>query len=164
MPSEVFTHVLSGFIVFVITLFLQPLLEDKVQFFLIKIGSRIPWLRPKQSLAGNWFSIMVKDGIDLNRNDEISNIQINEVKNRIAGTFEWKGRTYRLLARKSNQYLTGTYEDIAGGFTFQGAFQLRILPDENAMKGRWIGFNYANEIIEGPWQWRRENYKYPFEI
>jgi hypothetical protein len=33
------------------------------------------------------------------------------------------------------------------------------------MKGRWMGFNGRSVIIEGPWEWRRDNVKtYPHEI
>jgi hypothetical protein len=163
--SEILSLVLGGFFGLALTLFVQPLIEDKAQGFLVRTVASF-WIRPRGSLAGKWSSVMLRDGLPLNRDNEIKNIQLSEVQNKIAGTFTWKERTYRLLAsRHANQYLTGTYEDTVDGFTFQGAFQLQILPNENAMVGRWVGFNAQNKIIEGSWEWRRDSHiAYPFEV
>lgn len=163
--SDILSLLLGGLFGLALTLFVQPLIEDRAQGFLVRVLGHF-WIQPKESLAGTWSSIMIKDGLLLNRDNEITSIQLSEVRNRIAGTFTWKGREYRLLARRhANQYVTGTYEDIVQGFTFQGAFQLQILPNEKVMVGRWLGFNAQNQIIEGPWEWRRENHDtYPFEL
>jgi len=69
-----------------------------------------------------------------------------------------------LGTRHTDQYLTGTYEDEVAGHSFHGAFQLKILPNEEVMTGRWVGFNSLNEILQGPWEWRRSQIsKYSFE-
>lgn len=162
--SDIFLLFLGGLFGLFLALFVQPLIEDKTQGLLVRIIARFG-IRSKESISGNWSSVMLSDGVVLSRENEIQHIQLSEVRTRIAGTFTWKGRTYRLLAKRHNdQYLTGTYEDIRAGYTFQGAFQLRIYPNERIMAGRWIGFNSENQIIEGPWEWRRsEHLNYPFE-
>lgn len=155
----------GGVVGIALALLVQPLLEDKTQGLLVRLVGRF-WIRERKSLAGTWASVMLSDGASLSREKEITEISLFEVRKRVAGTFSWKGRVYRLLgARQSDQYLTGTYEDVVAGHSFHGAFQLRIFPNEEIMSGRWVGFDSSNKILQGPWEWRRsEADHYAFEI
>lgn len=120
----------------------------------------------KGHLSGKWASVMLKDGVKLSRDREILDMELLDTGNRIAGTFTWKGRTYRVDGRRhTHQYMTGTYQDVIPGYRFHGAFQLCVYPGDEMMDGRWVGFNTNHELLGGQWQWRRPTKeKYPFEI
>jgi hypothetical protein len=124
-----------------VTLFIQPLLQESSEGLLVSALSRIkPW-RSKANLDGDWaFIWWLADGEP--RLDEQVSVRLKTVGKRVVAKFEWRGRTYHLLGRReSTEYITGTYVDEREGVTFNGAFQLRILPNELTLDGRWIGFN-----------------------
>lgn len=147
---------------FVMTLFLQPLVEDRAHGLLIRIVGSV-WPRRRLEMTGTWQSVWCKDGGVLTVEEQFD-VKLYEVNARVAGQFVWKENTYRILARRlSDHYITGTYEHINSGNTLHGAFQLRVLPNGKVMGGRWIGFNSSLRIVGGRWQMRRDNKPYPFE-
>jgi hypothetical protein len=156
--------VFGGAVSLVGALIFQPLLENPALRFLVRFLVR--WAPPKkQLLAGEWSSVWCL-GEELNRDDEMIDIQLKELGKWVTGKFTWNGREYQLLAKRdSNHILTGTYEDVLHGPTFHGAFQLAIFPGGQRMAGRWVGFNSRNSVISGRWDWRRQNESvYPFEF
>lgn len=168
--KDVILLILGGLFGLLLALFVQPLLEDSVRGILIRVVGHLR-IRSKSSLAGTWYAVWCVDGSALDVSTEMRNIKLHEVGTRIAGQFEWHGRTYRILGNRiTPNFVSGTYEDVIAGYTLHGAFQLEVFPKEQFMVGRWMGFNRANRILEGPWQWRRVPDpkkplpKYPFEI
>ncbi|CAK2846770.1 conserved hypothetical protein [Vibrio crassostreae] len=155
----------GSFFGLILALLVQPLLEDRAQGFLLRLISNF-WIRKKGSIAGDWCSIMTLSDAELERSNEITNIKLTQVGKRVSGVFTWNGRSYRILAKRNvSHYLTGTYEDIVGGNTFEGSFQLKVLPNENVMQGKWLGFDTSGQILEGKWEWRRQEYgSYAFDI
>jgi hypothetical protein len=147
----------------ILSLFVQPLLQDRAEVGLLSIISKV-WLRRQKGLSGQWMSIWFTDGNLPNRNPEMS-IKLSTVGRRVAGKFEWRGHRYWLIGRRdTDEFISGTYVDESVGLTFHGAFQLRIMPNEETMVGRWMGFNSESKIVEGEWHWRRVSAtKYPFE-
>ena len=147
-----------------LALFVQPLVEDRAHVFLVRLlgGLAPPQL---QSLQGTWFFVWCREGEELTRDEEVPSVRVQELGRRATATFAWKERQYRLIGKRaSDVFLTGTYDDFYRGRTFHGAFQLSILPGGQLMSGKWIGFNSQNEVISGPWEWRRESKPgYPFE-
>jgi hypothetical protein len=138
-----------------LALFVQPLLEDHARGVLIRLVGKFT-LRTRSSLAGCWNSVWAIDGAALDTAAEMRNIVLHQVGTRVAGTFLWHGRTYRLLGnRLTPNFVSGTYEDTVEGYTLHGAFQLEVYPKEQFMVGRWMGFNRHNRIVEGAWEWKR---------
>jgi hypothetical protein len=173
--KDILLLVAGGVFGLFLAVFVQPLIEDDVRGLLIRIVGHLR-IRSKSSLAGDWNAVWAIDGKPLDLSAEMKNIRLHEVGNRIAGEFKWHGRTYRLLGNRiTSNFVSGTYEDVIAGYTLHGAFQLQVFPKEQFMVGRWMGFNRDNDIVEGPWQWRRtvagkngvfttdSASKYPFE-
>ena len=156
--------VLGAVVGLALALLVQPLLQEKAEVLLVRVVSAL-WFRKSESLSGSWMFVWTKEGSVLDRSEEIP-VQLSCVGKRIAGRFAWRGRSYWVLGRReTDEFISGTYLDEKAGLTFHGAFQLRILPDEQTMAGRWIGFNTNHEIIQGPWHWRqKEANLYPFEV
>src|SRR5262245_38784396 len=116
------------------------------------------------SVAGEWCSVWGKHGDPLSRRDEIK-ISLASESDTITGSFSWRHAEYRLSCRLvSGIFLTGTYEDLRGGRSFVGAFQLALHPAQTTMSGKWIGFDMRNRVLSGPWHWRRPDVsQYSFE-
>jgi hypothetical protein len=116
-------------------------------------------------LSGKWLAVWTIHGQPLTRADEIESVELALENGQYTGSFTWRGNTYRLTSRLvSGIFLTGRYEDLRGGRSFVGAFQLATFPGNQTMGGRWIGFDYRNRVLYGPWQWRRPPVAhYPFE-
>ena len=119
-----------------------------------------------RGLSGRWASVMLRDGKNLSRDEEISDMELSDNGSQIVGSFKWKDRTYRIVGKRhTHQYMTGIYEDVAPGYGYHGACQLSVYAGEQMMMGRWIGFNARHDLLGGPWHWRRATQeKYPFEI
>jgi hypothetical protein len=84
-------------------------------------------------------------------------IEVKQLGDRVTGGFSWRGRTYRLDGKiTGDRYVTGTWRDDVEGVTHHGAFQLIIGPHARTMKGRWLGFSFARNVVNaGDWEWRR---------
>jgi hypothetical protein len=136
-----------------LTLFVQPFVEDKTLGLIVrKLGST---KRTKQSLAGDWihmWSVESSNYPPLNG----SPVSISQLRNHISAKFEESGRTYCVSGEVSQgSYVTGTWYDESDGSTYHGAFQLKIHPKDESMKGKWIGFSNSGEIKVGSWDWQR---------
>jgi len=147
-----------------LALLVQPLLQDKAEVLLVRVLGRF-WRRRSGDLGGAWRFVWTIDKTPLTASEEVS-LNLSSVGKRVSGRFSWRGRQYWLLGRReTDTFISGTYLDEQAGNTFHGALQLKIYPNEERMKGRWIGFNGRSVIVEGPWEWRRENVPtYPHEI
>jgi hypothetical protein len=69
------------------------------------------------------------------------------------------GSSYSLRGKISSEnFITGTWFEVTKDERFyHGAFQLEILPTRNELRGKWIGFNRAHNVLSGSWIWTRES-------
>ena len=107
------------------------------------------------SLTGRWIQVWKGDGSDeypASNESEADLLHLGSVV-----TAVWPGDPDRFTLHGSfvNGFLTGTWRDIRGGFTYQGSFQLSVDPDLRAMLGRWLGFGRDTKIREGEWNWKK---------
>jgi len=140
-----------------LALFAQPLLEDPARSLLVRVLGRLPLVRGRQSVAGEWQFVWWRDGDDeaTARSTE-TQLRLVTVASKVAGKFDWRGRSYQLIgSRHTTNFISGTYVDTREGNVFHGSFQLRALPGDSLMEGRWMGFNSDHQIVEGPWYLRR---------
>jgi hypothetical protein len=162
ITKEILLLVAGAVLGLVFTLLVQPFLAEPAQRFLMRmLGSRAP--RGEESIAGKWECRWWKDG---EADKATMTVNLRLFLNSVSGSFEFDGRTYHVVGKiDNNTILTGTYYDQYRGRTFHGAFQLHIQPRALTMTGRWIGFNRYNQIMTGPWEWRRNSeQKWPSEM
>jgi hypothetical protein len=153
--------VLGSVLGLALALFLQPLLEDRAQRWLVNIlGALAP--RPKDSLAGEWICRWSKDGEPYK---QPMKLKVKQFGRWLTTSFEYEGRVYTAQGKVERESIvTGSYYDQLAGATFHGAFQLWVLPRQLTMSGKWMGFNASNEVISGPWEWKRATVdKFPSE-
>jgi hypothetical protein len=144
--------VLSALLGLAAALFLQPLLEDPAQRWLVNIlGAVAP--RRAESLAGDWLCRWCRDGEPFK---EPMKVNVKQLGRWITTSFEYEGRVYTAQGKvERKSIVTGTYYDQFAGATFHGAFQLCVLPRQLTMSGKWMGFNAKYKVISGPWEWKR---------
>jgi hypothetical protein len=58
--------------------------------------------------------------------------------------------------RIEGEYATGVWRNTAHGATHFGAVQLKIAPNGDRMKGRWVGFDSSAIVQGGEWEWTRQ--------
>ena len=132
----------------------QPLLDDPVRVLLVRVLGHV-WIRSRTSLTGTWASVWQIGDRPFDLTEEIV-MHLNQVGTRVAGKFEWRGHEYLFLGNRiTPHFISGNYQDVKEGFNFHGVFHIRIMPKEELMTGRWMGFDNENQILEGPWEWRR---------
>jgi hypothetical protein len=147
---------LGGAVGLILALLVQPLLEDASRSFLVRLLSRLPLVRSRADVAGRWCFVWWQDGGVANK-DEVP-VSLKTIGQKVAGKFEWSGNTYQLIgSRHTSNFISGTYVDQRAGNTFHGTFQLKVLPGDNLMEGRWMGFNAHGDILSGPWFLHRES-------
>lgn len=160
-----FVYALSGAVLgLLLAVLVQPLLEDPARSFLVRVLSRLPLVRSRINLSGDWVFMWWKDAEAPDRSTETS-VQLKTVGSKVAGKFSWRDQQYHLIgSRHTGQFISGTYVDEKEGNVFHGAFHLKVLPHDNVMVGRWMGFNSQGDIVAGPWHLRRANHhQYAFE-
>jgi hypothetical protein len=145
---------LGGLVGLVLALLVQPVLEDPTRSLLVRLMSRLSLIRSRANVAGSWRFVWWQDGDVANEDEEA--VHLRTIGSKVAGKFSWRGRTYQLIgSRYTPNFISGTYVDELEGNVFHGVFQLRVLPGDNLMEGRWMGFNTHQDIISGPWFLRR---------
>lgn len=144
--------VLGSLLGLALALFLQPMLEDRAQRWLVNIlGAVAP--RRKDSLAGEWICRWSKDGEPYKQSMKV---KVKQLGRWITTSFVYGGRVYTAQGKvEPESIVAGTYYDELVGATFHGAFQLWVAPGQFTMSGKWMGFNAKNEVISGPWEWKR---------
>ena len=124
----------------ILSLFVQPLLQDRSEVILVKVLGKLI-ARRRGSLEGEWRFVWAKDGVSLGRQEEVT-VKVAVAGQRMSATFTWRDRDYWFLAQRTTQeYISGTYFDREVGLNYHGAFQLKVLTNERTMKGKWMGFS-----------------------
>lgn len=141
-----------------LSLFAQPLLNEPAQSFLVRLIGRLSIVRGKTDVAGLWQFVWCIDGQEISRAQEHS-LRLRTVGTKVAGKFTWHDRTYQMIGnRYTTNHITGTYVDQNEGNVFHGSFQLRVLPKDKLMEGRWMGFDSDHtKILSGPWYLRQQD-------
>ncbi len=63
---------------------------------------------------------------------------------------------YKFRGEIDGHYVTGTWENTAGGPTYHGAFQVRISANKEELIGTWIGWSRNGTIKSGQCVWRKK--------
>ncbi len=161
---EVFLLIVGVLLGLLVTLFVQPVIQDRADETLVRwLGTTK--LRKKKSLSGPWHQRWWVESEVFPVANEDKNVVVQQFRNRIYATHVSQGRTYNTTGMVEQEtYVTGTWYDEYSGPTYHGAFQLRVLPGGDTLLGKWIGFGTDGRIKSGDWEWKRpEVEKYPLD-
>jgi hypothetical protein len=114
------------------------------------------WRRGTADLRGEWRSVYeyvsddtVKTGLQIMSITQIGGLAYGR---NIGGTSPHR---HAIRMRITGDYVTGEWRNTVHGARHHGVFQLRIKANGREMIGKWIGFDSAAKIQEGPWTWER---------
>jgi hypothetical protein len=155
MGLAIFGAILGASLGVVATLVLVPALQLPSEYLVARFLGGVPWRRTT-SLAGEWSERWWEDA-DSNPNRwEHHGVRISQFADNVTADFIAGYDRYRMIGQiDRGLFLSGTWHNVYGGNKYHGTFQLRVYPDGELMRGRWIGWGSANDIKSGSWEWKR---------
>ncbi|MED4046166.1 hypothetical protein ABEY65_03090 [Priestia aryabhattai] len=142
--------ILLGFVASLFT----PFINDKAHLWVLSHLGHLPIIRKFQSVRGTWIITYNYYSKGVEKRDilllEVKQIGKKVVGHTINNDF---GHYYIEGVIQDNKYLTGIWHSRIERDTHSGALQVVIEVYGKEMNGKWIGFDYKNNIQDGSMKW-----------